>query len=46
MAVLSFPLWMIFAVLMPILMLFFVLGFSAAVEPAIKRPPPIERSNS
>ena len=41
MMVLSFPLWIIFSILSPILMLAFVLGAGFFVEPALKQKPAI-----
>jgi hypothetical protein len=44
MATLTFPLWLMFIVLSPVLIIFFVLGFTAAKNPAIsEKPPVIER---
>lgn len=32
MAAITFPLWIIFAIFSPVLMLFFILGFSSAMQ--------------
>lgn len=41
MAVLTFPIWIFFLVLSPVLLLFFVVGFSFAATPAISEKPPV-----
>ena len=41
MAVLSFPFWMMFVVLSPVLLLFFILGFASAQQAIISEKPPV-----
>lgn len=41
MAVISFPFWLIFAILSPVLVLFFVLGAGVFMEPKLKSKPAI-----
>lgn len=47
MVVLLSPLWLIFAILSPVFLLFFALAFSSAKQPAMPvKPPVIEQHRS